>query len=131
MRGDVDDEFNSKDVDINKYFDLVDYLENAHTLKTGIQKHKYRLELILQGLQIESRKAIMHIFNKKKGKYYCRAGRNMLVIDDLGNVHPCEIFLYITCARIYWMIESIQAVGVRRLSTVQQVSVVCKICIKN
>lgn len=88
VRGSLADE-DSKDVDINKYFQLVDYLENLQTIVR--KNHSYNLDLLHQGLQIESRSSIKHIMRNGYGKYNCTAGKNMLVMDELGNINPCEI----------------------------------------
>lgn len=88
VRGSLADE-DSKDVDINKYFQLVDYLENLQTIVR--KNHNYNLDLLHQGLQIESRSSIQHIMKNGYGRYNCTAGKNMLVMDELGNINPCEI----------------------------------------
>jgi radical SAM protein with 4Fe4S-binding SPASM domain len=88
VRGSLADE-KSKDVDINKYFEIVDYLENIQALEN--KSNSYALETLHQGLQIESRSAIKHVMTEGKGKYSCTAGKSMLVMDELGNVNPCEI----------------------------------------
>jgi radical SAM protein with 4Fe4S-binding SPASM domain len=88
VRGSLADE-KSKDVDINKYFEMVDYLENIQTIEK--KSNNYGLELLHQGLQIESRSSIKNIMEKGEGKYNCSAGKNMLVMDELGNINPCEI----------------------------------------
>ena len=88
VRGTLADE-DSKKVDINKYFEMVDYLENIQTIEK--KSNNYGLELLHQGLQIESRDSIKNIMEKGSGKYPCSAGKNMLVMDELGNINPCEI----------------------------------------
>lgn len=88
VRGSLADE-KSKDVDINKYFEIVDYLENIQALEN--KSKSYYLETLHQGLQIESRSAIKHVMTEGQGKYICTAGKSMLVMDELGNVNPCEI----------------------------------------
>ena len=88
VRGSLADE-KSKNVDINKYFEIVDYLENIQALEN--KSKSYSLETLHQGLQIESRSAIKNVMTKGKGKYSCTAGKTMLVMDELGNVNPCEI----------------------------------------
>ena len=88
VRGTLADE-DSKKVDINKYFEMVDYLENIQTIEK--KSNNYNLELLHQGLQIESRAAIKNVMLKGKGKYPCSAGKNMIVMDELGNINPCEI----------------------------------------
>ena len=88
VRGTLADE-ESKKVDINKYFEMVDYLENIQTIEK--KSNNYNLELLHQGLQIESRSAIKNIMLKGEGKYSCSAGKNMIVMDELGNINPCEI----------------------------------------
>jgi len=89
VRGSLADENISKKVDINKYFKVVDYLENIQTIEK--KSHNYSLDLLHQGLQVESRSAIRHIMEHGKGKYLCSAGKNMIVVDELGNVNPCEV----------------------------------------
>ena len=88
VRGSLADE-KSKEVNINKYFEIVDYLENIQALEN--KSKSYALETLHQGLQIESRSAIKHVMTKGEGKYSCTAGKSMLVMDELGNVNPCEI----------------------------------------
>ena len=88
VRGSLADE-KSKEVNINKYFEIVDYLKNIQALEN--KSKSYALETLHQGLQIESRSAIKHVMTKGEGKYSCTAGKSMLVMDELGNVNPCEI----------------------------------------
>ena len=89
VRGTLADSEDSQNVDINEYFKLVDYLENVQTIEK--KKHKYSLDLMHQALQVESRSSIKHIMKKGEGKYGCTAGKTMAVIDELGNVNPCEV----------------------------------------
>lgn len=89
VRGTLADSEDSQNVDINEYFKLVDYLENVQTIEK--KKHKYSLDLMHQALQVESRSSIKHIMKKGEGKYGCTAGKAMAVIDELGNVNPCEV----------------------------------------
>ena len=42
-------------------------------------------------LQVESRVAISTVLSEHRGKYTCTAGTTMVVIDDVGNVNPCEM----------------------------------------
>ena len=89
VRGSLADENVSKKININKYFEVVDYLENIQTIEK--KPHNYSLDLLHQALQVESRSSIRHIMEKGEGKYSCSAGKNMIVVDELGNVNPCEI----------------------------------------
>ena len=88
VRGSLADE-KSKEVNINKYFEIVDYLENIQALEN--KSKSYALETLHQGLQLESRSALTQVMTEGKGKYSCTAGKSMLVMDELGNVNPCEI----------------------------------------
>ena len=51
-------------MDINKYFEIVDYLENIQALEN--KSKSYSLETLHQGLQIESRSAIKHVMTEGK-----------------------------------------------------------------
>lgn len=78
-----------KDVDLNTYHDIVEYLEHVQTIER--KGHGYLLDTMHQALQIESRASITTVLTQGKSDYLCTAGRNMVVIDDIGNVNPCEI----------------------------------------
>ena len=88
VRGSLADS-HQKDVDINTYYDLVEYLEHIQTIER--KRNTYFLDSMHQALQIESRVNIKKVLTKGESDYTCTAGTNMLVIDDVGNVNPCEI----------------------------------------
>ncbi|GEM_PF-189795 len=88
VRGTIAEEEDKK-TDINEYFDIVDYLQYIQPVKR--KTVSYSLELLHNAIQIETRRAVTHILTKHEGEYSCTAGKNMVVIDDVGNVNPCEI----------------------------------------
>jgi radical SAM protein with 4Fe4S-binding SPASM domain len=88
VRGSLADS-HEKDVDINTYYDLVEYLEHIQTIER--KRNTYFLDSMHQALQIESRANITKVLTRGESDYTCTAGTNMVVIDDVGNVNPCEI----------------------------------------
>lgn len=89
VRGAIADINDASDADINAYFDIVAYLGHVQTIEK--KRVDYKMELFTHALQLECRAAVSNVLTKHEGKYTCTAGTNMVVVDELGNVNPCEI----------------------------------------
>ncbi|MBF0379402.1 MAG: glycosyltransferase [Magnetococcales bacterium] len=89
VRGCVSDGDESKDVDIFSYNQVVDYIADIQKIQR--KKPLAFMERIHQGLQEECRSSIRSQIATGKGKYLCTAGKTMAIVDDIGNVNPCEI----------------------------------------
>ena len=47
--------------------------------------------MLSEALIEERRNATKMSLERGKGKYSCTAGKNLIVLDELGNINPCEI----------------------------------------
>jgi len=75
-----------KDVDIEKYEELINYIEINMT-----QKDNTYIDRLLDLLPILTRREVLRTLRSEERIYECHAGRRMIVIDSFGNVFPCEM----------------------------------------
>ncbi|MEF9475987.1 MAG: radical SAM protein [Candidatus Mariimomonas ferrooxydans] len=75
-----------KDVDIEKYKELIDYIE----MDMPEKKSSY-IERLFDLLPILTRKDVLKTLQSKDRIYECYAGQKMIVMDSFGNVFPCEM----------------------------------------
>lgn len=75
-----------KDVDIEKYEELIDYIEVNMDSKDNTL-----IEKLFDLLPVLTRRKVLKTLTSDERIYECHAGRRMIVIDSFGNVFPCEM----------------------------------------
>jgi len=78
-------ESDAKDVDIRKYEELVKLHEK------DLLKAKKPYDRIIGTLRVIQYNQTMNVYNNQKSVRSCYAGRLIVVVDELGNVYPCEL----------------------------------------
>jgi len=75
-----------KDVDVEKYRELIDYIE----IDGSVKSTNY-IERLFDILPILTRKEVLKTLQSEERVYECYAGKRMVVMDSFGNVFPCEM----------------------------------------
>ncbi len=89
VRGDINESY--KDVDIEKYRNIIDVMENnlkdkiARTYRFGGSKLKAAQDIL-------QRKIIYKTMKEQRKLIPCYAGRLNLVLAETGDIYPCESF---------------------------------------
>lgn len=90
VRGDVKDPV-IKDIDIETYERAVREVENTAN-STKINRNDFRLKL-LKSIKLVMRDIILKTVKERKMVLPCVAGKRFLVINEKGEVYPCDIFI--------------------------------------
>ena len=75
-----------KDVEVEKYEELVNYIENNMDKKSN-----GFIESLFDILPVLTRRSVLKTLKSQERIYECHAGKRMIVIDSFGNVFPCEM----------------------------------------
>lgn len=75
----------SKDVHLNEYSDIVKYLNE----RSQVSRHP--LSKILNSVSLLTAERVCEAYNSEVRPFECFGGTKLIVIDDIGNVSPCEI----------------------------------------
>lgn len=75
----------SKDVHLNEYRDIVKYLNE----RSQVSRHP--LSEILNSVSLLTAERVCEAYNSEVRPFECFGGTKLIVIDDIGNVSPCEI----------------------------------------
>lgn len=90
VRGDVKEPI-IKDIDVDAYEKAVRTVEELAT-RTKIQKKDFRLKL-LKAVKLVMRDVILETLREKKMVLPCVAGKRFVIINERGEVYPCDIFI--------------------------------------
>jgi MoaA/NifB/PqqE/SkfB family radical SAM enzyme len=89
VRGEIDQSY--KDVDIEKYRNVIDVMEN--NLKVRVARtYRFRGAKLKAAQDILQRRLIYQTLKEKRRLFPCYAGRLNLVLTETGDIYPCESF---------------------------------------
>ena len=89
-RGDVEDEI-AKEININRYEHVIRENEEL-SFKKHVNRKDFRLKL-LKAVKNLTRDVILETVREKKMVIPCTAGKKFIVINEVGDVYPCDIFI--------------------------------------